>query len=156
MKITKVHSGIKFQESAWMKPYIDLNTELRTKAQNEFEKDFFKLMNNSVLGKTMENIRNREDVRLVTNEFQAAKLINQPNYKNRTIFLENLAAIHMRKTELVFNKPTYIGMAVLDLSKSLMYNFHYNYIKPTFGGRAELLFTDTDSLMYEIKTDDFY
>ena len=156
LKITKIHRGIKFEESAWLKPYIDLNTELRTKAKNDFEKDFFKLMNNSVFGKTMENIRNRVDIRLVTNENQARKLISKPNYQHRTIFCENLTAIHMSKTIIFFNKPVYLGMCILDLSKTLMYNFHYNYIKQKYEENAELFFTDTDSLMYEINTEDFY
>ena len=139
-----------------MKPYIELNTNLRTASNNNFGKNFFKLMNNSVFGKTMENIRNRQDIKLVTTPEQAAKLINKPNYKSRTIFCENLAAIHMGKTEIRFNKPIYVGMAILDISKNLMYDFHYNYIKPKYGDKAKLLFTDTDSLEYAIETDDFY
>ena len=156
LKVSRVHRGIKFKESAWLKKYIDLNTSLRTKASNDFEKDFFKLMNNSVFGKTMENIENRVDVRLVTNERDAIKLTSKPNYDSRTIFDENLIAIHMKRTKLVYNKPIYLGMCILDLSKTLMYDFHYNYIKHKYGDRAKLLFTDTDSLCYEIKTDDFY
>lgn len=156
LKITKIHRGIKFEESIWLRKYIDLNTSLRTKATNDFEKDFFKLMNNSVFGKTMENIENRVDVRLVTNESEAIKLGSMPNYKRRTLFDENLIAVHTKKTKLVYNKPIYLGMCILDLSKTLMYDFHYNYIKNKYGDRAKLLFTDADSLAYEIKTDDFY
>ena len=156
LKITKVHRGITFKESKWLEQYISLNTNLRTAAKNDFEKDFFKLMNNSVFGKTMENIRNRQDIKLVTTPEQAAKLINRPNYKKRTIFSEDLAAIHMGKTELVFNKPIYVGASILDLSKNLMYEFHYEYIKPKYGDKIQLLMTDTDSLIYEIQTDDFY
>ncbi|KAK3723060.1 hypothetical protein QZH41_008526 [Actinostola sp. cb2023] len=156
MEITKIHRGITFNESDWLQKYINLNTELRTAAKNDFEKDFFKLMNNSVFGKTMENIRNRQDIKLVTTEKQAAKLISQPNYYRRTIFSEHLCAIHMIKTELVFNKPVYLGMAILDLSKALMYDFHYNYFKKKFRNTSALLFTDTDSLMYEVETEDFY
>ena len=132
------------------------NTNLRMQGKNNFEKDFFKLTNNSVFGKTMENIRNRVDIHLVTDEKQTSKFISKPNYQHRTIFCDNLAAIHMKKTHLVFNKPVYLGMCILDLSKTLMYEFHYNYIKPKYGEKAKLLFTDTDSLMYEIETDDFY
>ena len=156
LKLTKIHRGIKFEESAWLKPYIDLNTNLRAKATNDFEKDFFKLMNNSVFGKTMENIRNRVDIRLVTRESQAKKLTCKPNYQHHTIFCENLTAVHMKKVSLKFNKPVYLGMSILDLSKTLMYDFHYNYIKPKYGDSAKLLFTDTDSLAYEIQTEDFY
>ena len=156
LKLTKIHRGITFEESAWLKPYIDLNTDLRAKANNDFEKDFFKLMNNSVFGKTMENIRNRVDIRLVTRVSQAKKLTCKPNYQHQTIFSKNLAAVHMKKVSLKFNKPVYLGMSILDLSKTLMYDFHYNYIKPKYGDNAKLLFTDTDSLAYEIETEDFY
>ena len=156
LKLTKIHRGITFKESAWLKPYIDLNTNLRAKAQNDFEKDFFKLMNNSVFGKTMENIRNRVDIRLVTRVSQAKRLTCRPNYQHHTIFSKNLAAVHMKKVSLKFDKPVYLGMSILDLSKTLMYDFHYNYIKPKYGENAKLLFTDTDSLAYEIETEDFY
>ena len=156
MKLKRIHRGIKFVESAWMKPYIDMNTELRTKAKNNFEKDHYKLMNNSVFGKTMENIRNRVNVKLVNNEEKARKLIAKPNYKSCKIFSENLISIHMKKTSLLMNKPVYLGACILDLSKTIMYDFHYNYIKPKYGDKAKLLFTDTDSLMYEIETEDFY
>ncbi|XP_022777882.1 uncharacterized protein LOC111319352 [Stylophora pistillata] len=156
MKIGKIHRVIRFEESPWMKPYIDLNTSLRAKADNDFEKDFFKRMNNSVYGKTMENIRKRVDIRLVNSEDKAKKLVNKVNFKHCTIFSENLCAIHMRKTIITFNKPVYLGMCILDLSKNLMYDFHYNYIKTKYGDRVKLLMTDTDSLCYEVQTDDFY
>ena len=156
MKLKHIHRGIKFVESAWMKPYIDMNTELRTKAKNNFEKDHYKLMNNSVFGKTMENIRNRVNVKLVNNEEKARKLIAKPNYKSCKIFGETLISVHMKKTSLLMNKPVYLGACILDLSKTIMYDFHYNYIKPMYKDKAKLLFTDTDSLMYEIETEDFY
>ena len=156
LKLKKIHRGISFKESAWLKPYIDLNTRLRAKASNDFEKDFFKLMNNSVFGETMENIRNRVDIRLVTRVSQAKKLTSKPNYQHHTIFCENLTAVHMKKVKLYFNKPVYLGMSILDLSKTLMYDFHFNYIKPKYDERAKLLFTDKDSLAYEIETEDFY
>ena len=124
--------------------------------KNDFEKDFFKLMNNSVFGKTMENIRNRVDVKLVNNRGAAEKLSAKPNFEHLTIFDENLVAIHMKRTKLTFNKPVYCGMAILDISKSLMYDFHFNYILPKYGKNQKLLFTDTDSLCYEIQTEDFY
>ena len=156
LKLTYIHRGIKFNESQWLKKYIALNTDLRTKARNEFEKDFFKLMNNSVFGKTMENIRNRVNIKLVTDKKKAEKLAAKPNFKHCNIFDENLIAIHMKKTSLTMNKPVYLGMNILDLSKILMFDFHYNYIKKKYGDKAKLLFTDTDSLMYEIQTEDFY
>ncbi|WAR05778.1 hypothetical protein MAR_021147 [Mya arenaria] len=126
-----------------------------TKATNDFEKDFFKLMNNSVFGKTMENIRNRVDIRLVNNETKAVKLSSKPNYKHCTIFDENLVAVHMKKTKIRFDKPVYLGMCILDLSKTLMYDFHYNYIKPNYildaygSSGAKLLFTDTDKQLFD-------
>ena len=156
MKITAVNRGISFYQSSWMEPYIRKNTELRKCAANSFEKDFFKLMNNSVFGKTIENIRKRQNVHLVDNRKKAIKLSNRPNFDRCTIFDKNLIAVHMKKTEVYFNKPVYVGQAILDLSKTLMFDFHYNYIKNKYGKKAQLLFTDTDSLAYEIRTKDFY
>ena len=156
MKLKKIHRGIKFIESAWLKPYIDKNTKLRTQAKNNFEKDFFKLMNNAVFGKTMENIRNRVNVKLVNTEEKLKKLVSKPNYEGRKIFNENLVSVHMKNTSLTMDKPVYLGMSILDLSKTLMFDFHYKYIKPKYGDKAKLLFTDTDSFLYEIQTEDFY
>ena len=156
MKLKRIHSGIKFVESAWMKPYIDMNTELRANAKNNFQKDHYKLMNNAVFGKTMENIRNRKNVKLVNSEEKARKLIAKPNYRSCKIFSENLISVHMKKTSLIMNKPVYLGACILDISKTIMYDFHYKYIKPMYKDKAKLLFTDTDSLMYEIETEDFY
>ena len=113
-------------------------------------------MNNSVFGKTLENIRNRVDIRLISLNKIAQKLAAKPNYDLCTIFNENLIAVHMKKTKLYINKPVYLGMGILDLSKSFMYDFHYNYMKTKYGDNAKLLFTDTDSLAYEIKTKDCY
>ena len=113
-------------------------------------------MNNSVFGKTIENIRKRQNVILVDNKDLAYKLSSKPNFDRSTIFDENFIACHMKKTEVYFNKPIYVGQAILDLSKTLMFDFHYKYIRKKFGYRAELLFTDTDSLMYLIQTEDFY
>ncbi len=156
IKLTKIHRGITFVETDFMKPYIDLNTDMRSKGTTDFEKDFYKLMNNSVFGKTMENVRNRVNVKLVTNEKALNKLVKKSNFKSVNIFHENLIAVHMEKTTVKFNKPIQIGMSILDLSKTLMYRFHYDYVKPKWGDKASLLFTDTDSLCYEIRTDDFY
>ena len=156
IRLTAVHRGISFYQSSWMEPYITKNTELRKTATNSFEKDFFKLMNNSVFGKTIENIRKRQNIILVDNRQKASKLTSRPNFDRATIFDKNLIAIPMKKTEVHFNKAVYVGQAILDLSKTLMFNFHYNYIQKKYKQRAELLFTDTDSLMYQIYTDDFY
>ena len=156
MKLKKIHRGIKFIESDFLKPYIDKNTNLRTQAKNNFEKDFFKLMNNAVFGKTMENIRNRVNVKLVNSGEQLKKLTAKTNYESRKIFNENLVSVHMKKTSLTMNKPVYLGMSILDLSKTVMFDFHYKYIKPKYNNKAKLLFTDTDSFLYEIQTEDFY
>ena len=156
MILKKVHRGIKFYKSPWMEPYIRKNTDLRKTASSSFEKDFFKSMNNSVLGKTIKNIRKRQNVNIIDNRKMAVKLSSKPNFERLTIFDENLVAVHMKKTEVYFNKPISVGQAILDLSKTLMFDFHYNYIKNKYGDKAELLFTDTDSLMYLIQTDDFY
>ena len=156
MKLTKIHRRIKFDEKLLLKPCFELNTKLRSEAKNDLENDFFKLMSNSVFGKTMENIRKRVHVRLVNNRKRLEKLSARPNFEHRTIFDENLVAIHMKRVKLVFDKPVYSGMAILDISKTLTYDFHYNYIRPKYGKKAKLLFTDTDSLAYEIETDEFY
>ena len=156
LKLKKIHRVLEFDQSPWLKQYIDFNTQKRTHAKNSFEKDFFKLMNNSVFGKTMENIRKRVDVRLVTSKEKLLKLASKPTYMSSKIFNENLVAVHKIKETLTLNRPAYVGMCILDLSKTLMYDFHYNYIKSKYGDKAELLFTDTDSLTYEIETKDVY
>ena len=136
-----------------MKKYIDFNTKKRMNAANDFEKDFLKLMINSVYGKTMENLRKRINVRLVNNEKDFLKYTSRPTYITHKIFGKDYAAIHEIKPVLILNKPIYIGITVLNLSKWKMYDFHYNFIKKNFD--AELLFTDTDSLTY-IKSKDVY
>ena len=156
LKIKKIHRVLKFDQSLWLKQYIDFNTEKRKHAKNAFEKDFFKLMNNSVFGKMMENLRKRVDIKLVTNEEKLDKLTSKPTYVSSKIFNENLIAVHKIKETLTLNRPAYVGMCILDLSKTLMYDFHYNYIKKKYNNRAKLLFTDTDSLTYETETVDAY
>ena len=156
LKLTKVHRVLEFDKSPWLKQYIDFNTEKRKNAKNSFEKDFFKLMNNSVFGKTMENLRKRVDVRLVTDEKKLLKLASKPTYVSSKNFNENLVAVHKIKETLTLNRPAYVGMCILDLSKTLMYDFHYNYIKKNYEDKAKLLFTDTDSLTYEIEAEDVY
>ena len=156
LKLTKIHRALEFDQSPWLKTYIDFNTKKRAGAKNSFEKDFFKLMNNSVFGKTMENLRKRQDIKLVTDEKQLLKWSSKPSFINCKIFNEDLVAIHKTKTTLTLNRPAYVGMCILDLSKTLMYDFHYNYIKSKYGDKARLLFTDTDSLTYEIEADDVY
>ena len=158
LQITKIHRRIKFEESAWLEEYINLNMKLRIEAKqsgNNFEVDFFKLMNNSVFGKTLESITKRVDIRVISSDKVVQKLATKPNYDCCTIFDQNLIAVHTKRTTLYFNKPVYLGMSILDLSISLIYDFHYNYIKTKYKDKAQLLFTDTDSLAYEIKIKDF-
>jgi len=157
LKLTKIHRVISFDQEAWLKPYIDFNTQMRAKAKNEFEKNFFKLLNNSIYGKCCENIRNHKDIKLCTTAKKAERLFNKPKYKGCTIFKDDeLIAVEMAKTKIKYNKPVYLGNCILDLSKLLMYEFHYDFIKPLYGEKVNLLFTDTDSLCYEIQTDDIY
>ena len=151
-----VYRVIQFIQKDWLKPYIDMNTELRKKAQNEFEKNFFKLMNNSVFGKTMENVRKHRDIKLVTTDVKRNKLVSEPNYHTTKRFSENLLAIEMKKTKVKMNKPVYLGMSILDISKTLMYKFWYDYIKPKYGDKTKLCYTDSDSFIIHIITEDFY
>ena len=124
MKVTKIHRVLKLKQSDWMKKYIDFNTKKRMNAANDFEKDFFKLMINSVYGKTMENLRKRINVRLVNNEKDFLKYTSRPTYITHKIFGKDYAAIHEIKPVLILNKPIYVGFTVLELSKWLMYDFH--------------------------------
>ena len=154
--LKKVHSIIKFYQEARLKRYIDMNTTLRTEAKNDFEKDFFKLMNNSVFGKTMENVRNHRDIKLVTTNKRRSILASEPNYHSTKYISKDLLIMEMKMTELKMNKPIYLGKAILDISKTLMYEFWYDYIKLKYGDKARLCYTDTDSLIIYVETEDFY
>ena len=133
-----------------------MNTELRKKAQNEFEKNFFKPMNNSVFGKTMENVRNHRNIKLVTSDKRRKRLVSKPNYHSHNNFSDHLMAIEMKKTRVKMAKPLYLGMSILDISKILMYEFWYDYINPKYRDRAKLCYTDTDSFIINIKTEDIF
>ena len=139
-----------------MKPYIGMNTKSRTETKNDFEKDFFKPMNNSVFGKTMENVRKHSAIKLVKKDKRRNQLASEPNYHTPKYFSENVMAIEMKKTKVKMNKPIYLGMSILDISKTLMYEFWYDYIKPKYQDRAKLCYMDTDSFVIHIKTEDFY
>lgn len=181
LKVTKVHRILKFKQSAWLGKYIAFNTEQRKTAKTAFEKDLFKLLNNAVsitlynaedmfmfimklricvlfqvFGKTMENLRNRTNIDLVTKENRAKKLVACPTFHSFKVITNELVSIERRKNSIMFNRPIYIGFCILDISKTLMYSFHYTQIKEMYGERVKLLFTDTDSLCYEIETDDLY
>ena len=156
LKLTKVHSVIEFRQEYWLKPYIDMNTELRKNAKNDFEKDFFKLMNNSVFGKTMENVRNHRDIKIVTTDKRRSILASEPNYHSTKYISKDLLIMEMKKVEVKMNKPIYLGQAILDISKTLMYEFCYDYIKPKYEDKARLCYMDTDSFVIHIKTKDFH
>ena len=135
-KLVKVKK--QFNQIAWLKPYIDINTGLRKEAKNEFEKDSFKLMNNSVFGKTIENVRKHRDINLVTTDEKRNNLVSVPNYHTTKCFSENVLAIEMKKTKEKMNKSVYLGMSILDITKTLMYEFWYDYIKPKYGDTTKL------------------
>lgn len=157
LKLTKIHRVLRFRQSCWLKCYVDFNNNLRKQAKNDFEKDLYKLFNNAMFGKTMENIRKRIDIRLVTDSRVAEKLIAKPTFVDRTIYGPTLAAFHMLKRTLLFNKPIYIGMCVLDISKTLMYSYHYDVLLPYYGlDKLKLMYMDTDSFMHLVTTDDIY
>ena len=127
----KVHAVISFNHAAWLKPYIDMNKELRTNAKNDFEKDYCKLKNNSAFGKTMENIRKHRDIKLVNNDKKRKVLASEPNYHAAKPISKDLLIMEISKREFYMNKPTYLGQAILDdISKTLMYEFCYDYVKP--------------------------
>ena len=151
MKLKKIHRILRFKRSGWMRSYIDFNTQKRTISNNEADKNFFKLINNSVYGKTMENLRKRIKIRVVKNSQDFIKYTTRSTCVNWKVFEKNLAAIHEKKITLTLNKPIYVGFTILQIlqtSKWEMYNFHYNFIIRKFNTR--LLFNDTDSLCYEL------
>ena len=155
MKLKKIHRALEFSQSNWLEKYIAFNTKKRAEAKNAFEKEFFKLMNNSVFGKTMENLCKRCNIKSVTDPREMERLAARPTYISHKIFHENLVAVNSKLIKLELNKPSHVGMSILELSKTLMHDFHYNYIQKKYPN-AQLLFTDTDSLTYHIKTEDIY
>ena len=156
LKLKKVHRVINFNQEAWLKPYIDMNTELRKAAKNDFEKDLFKLMNNSVFRKTMENIRKHRDIKLVTMDKKRSKLVSEPSYHTINLISEDLSIIEMKKTKVKMNKPIYVGLSILEISKTLMYEFWYDYKRPKYNDSVKLCYVDTDSFIMNIKANYFY
>ena len=156
LKLKKIHRIIEFNQKAWLKPYIDMNTELRKVTDNDFEKDFSKLMNNTVFGKTIENIRKHRDIKLVTTDKKRSKLVSEPNYHTTNLISKDLSIIEMKKTRVKMNKPIYLGLSILEISKILMYEFWYDYMKPKYDNNVKLCYMDADSFIMNIKTNDFY
>ncbi|NDD85271.1 hypothetical protein EBZ38_13490 [bacterium] len=159
MTCSAVHRVLKFKQSPWMKPFIDLNTAKRAQACNDFEKDFYKLMNNSVFGKTMENVRDRIDSVFVHADdlHRLQKVVQKPTYTGHFYDVEDTRIMIMNKATVKLDKPIAVGVAILDISKTLMYDFHYRVMLPRYGvERLRLCMTDTDSLLYWVATDDVY
>ena len=126
LRLDRIHRAIEFDQSPWLKTYIDFNTQLRMAATNDFEKDFFKLMNNLVSRKMMENIRKHRNIGLVMTEEKYLRIVMKPNFKSGVLFGENLMGCEMGKIKVVMNKLVYLGQAILDLSKIIMHEFHYD------------------------------
>ncbi|XP_074653582.1 uncharacterized protein LOC141907740 [Tubulanus polymorphus] len=156
MKLTKIHRVLHFRQSAWMSPYIALNTEFRKNAKSNFEKDMYKLLNNASFGKTMENIRNRINYQIINEPGKLRKALAKPSTISWNIISENVVGVKKQQISIKLDKPVYLGFSILDISKTLMYDFHYNTIKAGYGDNAKLLFTDTDSLTYAIRSNDLY
>ena len=154
MEVKKVHRVLKFKQSLWLRPYMVLNTEKRKQARNKFEESFYKLMNNSCYGKTLESKRNRLSVQLVCTRDQVLRRTDIPTFCQFKIFDENLSAISSKKKTILWNKPTIVGACVLDLAKYHMFDFHYNVMRKHLN--CHVLYSDTDSLLYEIKHTDIY
>ncbi|XP_018302107.1 uncharacterized protein, partial [Mycetomoellerius zeteki] len=157
--VKKIHRILQFAQSPWLRGYIELNTRFRKLANNEFEKNLYKLMNNAVFGKTMENVRDHVDVRLVTRwdgRYGAEAMIAKPNFHSRSVFSEDLIAVEMRKLEVKLNKPIYVGMCILEISKMRLYEFHYDYVMPLYRDKCKIMYTDTDSLIYLLECENVY
>lgn len=162
LQLSKIHRVLKFTQSPCLKKYVDFNTEMRNSANTSFEKDFFKLLINAIFGKTCENLDKRLDIKLLShwetvgNKIGAETYVCKPNFKNVTVFSENLVAVQMSPLKVFYNKPIYIGFSVLEIAKTVIYDFYYNYIKQKYGENVNLLYTDTDSLIMEIRTENVF
>ena len=154
--LKKLHKVIKFNQNAWLKPHVDITTDLRKKAKTDLEKDFSKLMNNAGFGKTIKKGRKHRDIKLVTTEKRRNYLVSEPNFHTTKFFTESSLIIEMKKTKILMNKPVYLGLSILKLSKILMCESWYDYVKPKYCERVKLCYMDTDSFFVYIKTDDVY
>ena len=154
--LKKVHRVIKFNQNIWLKSYIDMNTKPKKKQKIILRMTFSKLMNNAVFGKTMENVREHRDIKLVTTEMRRNYLMSEPSYHTTQFFTENLLATEMRKTQILMNKTVYLGLSILDLSKAVMYEFWYDSVKAKYGENVKRCYMDTDSFIINVKTEDIY
>ena len=157
IKITKVHKILTFEEKPFLKDYIDLNTNLRKHSKNDLEKDLFKLMNNAIFGKSMENVLNRSNIKLINNDPEKLlKLIRQPNFQNAYQISNKLCLVESKPIKTIFNKPIYLGSVILETSKLHMYQFWYDHLKEKYNNKVELIYTDTDSFIIQVETDNIY
>ena len=156
MVVKSLKKVLQFKQSRWMSKYIDVNTQRRKNSSTDCEKDSAKLFNNAVYGKSMEDLINRINLKLVSDEETCKKETAKPNFKQFSIFQPNLTAVTLAKTKITWNKPTFVGAAVLELSKLVMFNFYYNIMKPRYGERVHLLYSDTDSALLAVETPDIY
>ena len=156
LKLKKIHRIISFKQSNFLKPYIDFNTEKRKQSKTDFEKDLFKLMNNAVYGKTMEDVRKHTEFDLISTPERFQKCVNSPTYKARHIINENLVGVEKEKAVVELNKPIYMGLSILDYSKVHMYSFYYDVLKPKYQDDIKLVYTDTDSFVIQVMTDDLF
>ena len=162
--LERVHKVISFRQDAWLKPYIDMSTRLRINSANDFGKDFYKLCINSVYGKTLENVRKHRDIKIVRSNRKRSVYASEPNYHSTKYISDDLLIMEMKNREVYMNKPVYLGQAILDHSKMLMYEFWYDYVKPKYANdvdsddddKIKLCYMDTDSFIFFVKTDDFY
>ena len=145
---------LQFAQSPWLREYIELNTNFRIRAENDFEKNLYKLTNNAVFDKTMENVRNHVNIKLVTkwDGTTRRQTIAKPNFPQPySVFAENLIAVKLHKLEVKFNKPIYMDKCILDILKVCLYEFHHEYISSIYQDKCKIMYTDTDSLIYHIE-----
>lgn len=154
VSVDKVHKALRFRQETFLKEFIEFNTKLRSAATDEFQKTLFKLLNNAVYGKTLENVHDYREVKLVVSKEQLLTFARRPQFHRYVPFTKDCGAVEMKKTSITLNKPMYLGAAILDLSKEVMYAMWYKTIKPAFGDRASLVYMDTDSFVLELRTMD--
>ena len=154
--ITKIHRIVSFFQRRWLKPWIDVCTRQRMMARSDFEADLAKLQTNATFGKTMENVRNRVNVRLIADPNKLTKAVSKPSFRQSEIINPDLVMVKASRGKIMLNKPIAVGFAILELSKLIMYQFYYDVMKRKYGDKCSLLFTDTDSLCMAIQTEDWF